>query len=380
MARVAALAVAVGMLAVSGCEGDPHRASWTVRFGDPTLRERADVVEARIERGGCGSGIEVYREDIGLDGAARMPASLAPGVYGFAARARDAACTYYAAGCTERTLPTEETSIVTVLTASAEQACASDAGSGTDGGGDVDGGTEPDAGAGDAGSPDGGPPDTGPPPPVDAGPDLTSGLVAWWTCDDDLGDNRLDDASGNGNDGACTDSVCPDLIVLGGPSGTSCEFGAPRVVRVPDHPGFRAASFTLSLWIHARDVSGAVIGKPVGSGASNSWQIELQAPHAVFTTGVTPDSRLFLVASVPLPSREWHHLAATYDGTTKRLYQDGTLVGMEAAPIEFDDGDVIIGADENDGSIVLHAPVSLDEIRFYERALDEDAIAALAAR
>ena len=45
----------------------------------------------------------------------------------------------------------------------------------------------------------------------------------------------------------------------------------------------------------------------------NGWWNELSSPSYAVTTGV------------------WHHIAATYDGTTMKIYVDGVLVASQVS-------------------------------------------------
>lgn len=159
-----------------GCGQDPRRADWQVRFADPDLAERAAAVEVIVLAGGC-DGDVVDTQEVRRGEEGRRPERLAPGRYGFAARARDGDCRWFAAGCVEVELPTDEDVIVGVgaseeIAACEPEACVDgvcagegDAGPLGDAGPEVDGG-------GDAGPPEGedaGPFDAGPPPIPDAG-------------------------------------------------------------------------------------------------------------------------------------------------------------------------------------------------------------------
>jgi hypothetical protein len=223
-ALAAGFALALGL----GCGATPRALEWGVRFRDPADRARAVRIEVTVRRDGC-AGEPIFTDEIvvAVGQSMRMPARLPGGHYALAARARDAACTWFADGCTEVDLPYDGPSPVSVeLVASAEMvACpasecdsgvcagAGDAGpddAGPDSGGfdaaPFDGGPR-DGGAGDGGPPDGGPPDGGPPDarrdaPGDAGctAELCNGR------DDDC-DTRVDETfdltSDRNNCGTC---------------------------------------------------------------------------------------------------------------------------------------------------------------------------------
>lgn len=118
---VFALTLALG---VAACTPDPHGLSWGVRFASPDDEARAVLIEARILRGGC-DGTPVYAADLmpGGPSMAMSPDELAQGLYGFAARARDADCVWFAENCVEDDLPQEvEAPIIVLLTAGPESA------------------------------------------------------------------------------------------------------------------------------------------------------------------------------------------------------------------------------------------------------------------
>jgi len=75
------------------------------------------------------------------------------------------------------------------------------------------------------------------------------------------------------------------------------------------------------------------------------------------------------------PDLEWHHFAATYDGTTISWYGDGLLVGSAAHPGLNTQGDVRIGKRIDTGGFF---PGLVDEVQIYSRVLSEAEVAGLA--
>ncbi len=74
---------------------------------------------------------------------------------------------------------------------------------------------------------------------------------------------------------------------------------------------------------------------------------------------------------------EWHHLAATYDGTTIRRYGDGRFVGSEDRVLDTEDN-VQMGKRAHDAG--GNFPGSFDDVYVYDRALSEEEIAWLAGK
>jgi len=74
--------------------------------------------------------------------------------------------------------------------------------------------------------------------------------------------------------------------------------------------------------------------------------------------------------------QEWHHLAATYDGTTIAWYGDGRLVGSEDREIDTEDN-VHVGKRANNDA---YFPGSVDDVCIYNQAVSAEGIAWLAGK
>jgi len=75
---------------------------------------------------------------------------------------------------------------------------------------------------------------------------------------------------------------------------------------------------------------------------------------------------------VPADSN-WHHLAATYDGSTIKWYGDGLLVGSDSITLNTPDN-VHIGKRQDNPNFF---PGSVDEVQIYSRVLSDAEIAGL---
>ena len=93
----------------------------------------------------------------------------------------------------------------------------------------------------------------------------------------------------------------------------------------------------------------------------------------------TGSSSTLVASSGNLLLNTWYHAAATYDGTTMRLYLNGTEVGSMAASGSVSNGNkvpVYIGRSP-EGSSYLHG--AIDDVRIYSSALTSVEIEALVA-
>jgi hypothetical protein len=78
---------------------------------------------------------------------------------------------------------------------------------------------------------------------------------------------------------------------------------------------------------------------------------------------------------------DWHHLAATYDGTTISWYGDGRLIGsLVRTPALNTEDTVHIGQRGDTGEAVNFFPGKVDDVKIWNRALTGAQIASLAGR
>ena len=113
------LATGAGVLslacALAGCaEDSPRDLRWQISFAPGVDAEGARGIEASILAGGCtGEPQYVARARVGVAFDTR-PDVLDPGTYGFAARAMDRNCEFFAEGCTSVVLPRADAAVVSV--------------------------------------------------------------------------------------------------------------------------------------------------------------------------------------------------------------------------------------------------------------------------
>ncbi|MEM6992409.1 MAG: LamG domain-containing protein [Myxococcota bacterium] len=212
---------------------------------------------------------------------------------------------------------------------------------------------------------------------------LDPDLVLWMPMDG-AGGGAPVDASSFSHDSSCTD--CP--VSVAGISGNARQFnGDNNHVTVPHTEAFEADGITLAAWVSypVVDISlNAVVAKPLGPNARNSWELLVRQTQSciacvVFGTG-NVGTAVFLTAPAP-PVDTWVHLAATWDGDQTRLYFDGALVASGNNPlVEYDTSPVLVGGDSNQGVLDGGFGGTIDDLRIYRRALDENEISDLASQ
>jgi hypothetical protein len=216
-------------------------------------------------------------------------------------------------------------------------------------------------------------------PALDAG--LPAGLVAWYPFEG----SRADVVAAH--DGVCPAQQCPTNGV--GHRGQALTFdGVDDCITVTDDGQLQLPNITLAIWAR-QTATGQLshVAKRVIGGSVNSWQIETEAQGtpALSVSFTTYDNsglnQYAKSAANVIVLGQWQHLAATYDGTTKRLYVDGIEVATmtQTVPLPYDNQAMKIGCDDNAPEAEFYAG-TLDDLQIYNRPLSASEIAALAAR
>lgn len=192
------------------------------------------------------------------------------------------------------------------------------------------------------------------------------GIVADWAFDENNGDTYID-SSGNANDGVRQG----DVSRIGHNDGQAVYFDGTgsdiELVRSPNLIPAGNENYTVEGWIKP-DVMGAkgIIGwgnygtansvnafRLTDNGLVNYWQ-------GNDLTVVTGD----LTGS-------WHHVAATFDGTTRKIFLDGFCVGKDAPTGH---NAVLANLTIGKTSTSENFKGAIDNLVVYNRALSEDEI------
>jgi hypothetical protein len=218
--------------------------------------------------------------------------------------------------------------------------------------------------------------DNSTPPPPPPPPPPAAGLVAAYGFEEGLGASALD-SSGQANTG-----------ILNGPTRTAAgKFGSALVfdgvndwVTVPDAPALDLTTgMTLEAWIYPTTSSGwrtALMKERTGGLVYAIYAGQnVNRPGAYLRTGSDQSAN----GTAALPVNVWTHVASTYDGTTLRVFVNGTQVATRAVtgslaasgdPLRFG-GNAIWGE---------WFTGRLDEIRVYDAARTAAQIQADLAR
>ena len=197
-------------------------------------------------------------------------------------------------------------------------------------------------------------------------------LLGWWTLDEGMGTTAVD-WSGHGNHGRILGSAQWTHGVRDGAldladgahvsvAGAGISGAAPRTIT-----GWARANRTnITAWTN-------VFGFTGPSTNGNHFDIEAVGDTTTTTLGYYGLHVYGWEQDIMPIDLEWHHLAATYDGTTASWYGDGELIGSEAVTINTP-GAVHMGKRQDNGNLF---PGVIDDVRVYGKVLTLGEIQAI---
>jgi hypothetical protein len=217
--------------------------------------------------------------------------------------------------------------------------------------------------------------------PVDASP-AARGPVAHYAMDA-LAGVTIADITGNSHTARCRAGACPTAV--DGQRGGALAWRDGELARVPFATDLAGATgFTIAAWLWFDSVPdtaqrfGCVFSKLLGDDNGNSWQICVQSDGKLnaFSVGGGGSDEVVTPSAITLTT--WHHVAVSWDGARKVLWLEGTPAVEREVAIDFDDGEVVIGGDIDDGAPNNAFHGRIDDLRIYDRVLAPAELAALA--
>ncbi|MFJ3926737.1 LamG-like jellyroll fold domain-containing protein [Streptomyces sp. NPDC090022] len=149
-------------------------------------------------------------------------------------------------------------------------------------------------------------------------------------------------------------------VRLTGSNDTHIDLGDPAALR------FGGRAYSIEAWVKPVGLDGPVLAR------SGEYRLGLDASGAVTLTHEGAPSALTSTETVP--TDVYTHIAATFDGTTARLYVNGVPCGSGALPFAPVTGaDTLIGKDVTGGTGELFDG-DLDELRIWNRVRSDTEI------
>ena len=140
--------------------------------------------------------------------------------------------------------------------------------------------------------------------------------------------------------------------------------------------GLPTQDITVECWAYVRDFTtwDAMVGFLQDNGSyERGWDIEVRDGNKFAFALATGGSLNYLETTSEFPLNKWYHVAATYDGTTQKIYINGNLEAISTAnsgPIAYADSWLSIGSykDDNENN---HFNGIIDEVRIWNIARSE---------
>lgn len=209
---------------------------------------------------------------------------------------------------------------------------------------------------------------------------ISANFLAYWPIDEGSGSTTTD-ASGNGYDGALSGGSW-----VSGKYGSAVSFNGvndfvdlgTEIDIVPQH------EVTFAAWVRWDDFSPSscavsdcrILSKATATSEQDHyWMLSTIAQSGGvrlrFRLKTNGNTSTLIATSDDLQTGVWTHVAATYDGSSMKLYKDGVLVGSLARTGLIDTNPFVgaaIGVNP-DQSKFMHGVI--DDVRIYDEALSE---------
>ncbi len=155
--------------------------------------------------------------------------------------------------------------------------------------------------------------------------------------------------------------------------------GVDDYVQIPHNDALNGSeALTYTAFVRANSWSGTnqIMAKSVHGGGSGRAQMGIFSENGVLKgRAETAAGRKEITSSLPLPSGDWVHLGLVFDGTSLRLYQDGTEVSsvtFSATTLKPTTDPLNISKRVGTSQYYFHGLI--DDIRVYTTALSEQDI------
>jgi hypothetical protein len=163
--------------------------------------------------------------------------------------------------------------------------------------------------------------------------DADAALIAHWKLDESSTGGLVLDASGNGNDGSHVNFSSPhgpstDVPTVNYPNPRSLDFdGADDFVSIPASSSFsELEELTVAAWFNTDTLSVPNSHRVIATLLPSTYlSLNVNGAARPFISMRIGGSQQTLRSTFYPEVGRWYHVAATYDGTTMRIYVDGEL-------------------------------------------------------
>jgi len=214
------------------------------------------------------------------------------------------------------------------------------------------------------------------------GENLSAGLIGHWRFDEAAGAQLKDSSRGSHH------GLLRGATRVVGKFGGAVECRQDALVEVPHATPLddMKDGLTVSAWVNrGADANwNMIISREIKDGPSEYFGLAVVKNKALFSVDSDGAHYKNIKSMDDMPVGEWVHLAGSYDNASFKLYVNGRLAKSESYSVPFkyqDENPIIIGGNTNSKGRTwvdcFHGQI--DEVRLYNRALNEQEVSALAA-
>jgi len=180
-------------------------------------------------------------------------------------------------------------------------------------------------------------------------------MISWWP-----GDGNANDQQGS-NHGSLQDDATFGL----GKVGQAFSFdGDGDYVQISSDPSLNPDNLTLDLWVYLDDTAGS---RGVFWRGNHTLLLEIQEGLAKFGSKDSAGDYSEFTGSIPILAGVWTHIALTHDGSTRKIYINGTLDTPSGDPADANQAGLFTGNTDN---ITIGARFTGD-VQFFDGLIDE---------
>lgn len=224
--------------------------------------------------------------------------------------------------------------------------------------------------------------------PSAAAVELTTGLVGYWKLDEASGSSAAD-SSRQGNDGMLI-GLDPTQSWQPGKRGSSVQipydFTLHGIRVIPTARLNTLQRFTISAWVYRianPNLHTSIVSRQLNNSLREVYNLTFDTGELLLYVAPSATAAPTVVrAGLVTPVGVWTHVAASFDGSTLRLYLNGVMraVAAHAMALAASSNPIFLGNNLNPSPTDLD-PLGgrLDEVLFYDKALSLEAIQLLAA-
>lgn len=197
------------------------------------------------------------------------------------------------------------------------------------------------------------------------------GLIAWWAFDEPSTSPVAHDYSGHRLGGTIRDAKRAKGLAG---NALVCDGGC---VVVENNPLLSPTNaLTIECWVKANAGplrNNWIVNRVFGGDPSAGYRLGVVEGKPCFQIPLKPWTH-HLAGNTPLPTGQWTHLAATFDGQTMRLYMNGEECGTMSRPAPIKPNPFHLCLGNYEIAHPAHFNGLLDEVRLYSRTLAAEEI------